>query len=106
MNQRTIDQRHAFAQATSSAFVPNVGYVAVGAPRMPANPIFGPERCLPTPGTLNGSIHELWSPDKVKAFRMTWQTRTWQPVMLGSANRLGFTAAYLAAYGWSYKGPV
>jgi hypothetical protein len=108
MNMRGIDHDHAFARPTAAAFVPGAGYVSLGDPPMPAHRIFPTERCSPPLDTPDRSVHELWSPDKAKVIKFAWMRsiRTWQVLQLGVANRLGFTPSYLAAYGWSYKGPA
>jgi hypothetical protein len=105
---REIGRDHAFASPTSSAFVPGQGYVSIGPPPMPAACVHQEHHCCPSPTANDGSIHELWSPDKHKVFKMAWrrETKTWMGLQLGQGNRLGFTSAYLAAHGWTYKGPA
>lgn len=102
---QTIDQKRAFSQPTSTVFVPNVGYVSAGPLKMPSVVIFPAARCLPPIGALNDSIHELWSPNRFRTFKMAWRLKTWQPLQM-QGNRLGYTADYLAAHGWEYKGPA
>ncbi len=105
-DKRQISYHHAFAQPAMSTFIRGLGYVSADLPKMPDKTVFPAEVCSPPPDALEGSIHELYTPGKIKIVRMAWKRsiKTWV-ALTPDSNRLGYLPAYLAAHGWSYKGP-
>lgn len=98
------DRTAAMRDRTAHAYMAGVGYIRVGTPPMPAIPVDDARACLPPPPVASNTDHVL-QPPSGPTMVMTWGGMEWIPP-LGKGKRLAFTAAYLAAHGWSYVGPA
>lgn len=92
---------------SSHVFRHGRGYVHVGKQVMPRKPKAAAAACLPLATAADKSWHLLASPCGNALVRMWWSVKDqhWVPVQ-GTGNRVGFEAAYLAAHGWQYEGPL
>ena len=79
-----------------------VGYIHVGPLPMPTKPVWGASSCYPPDGAADGSLHFLATPGGGRIM-MRWHaiTKEWSPLTPLKGSRIGYTAVYLAAHGWS-----
>jgi hypothetical protein len=82
------------------------GYLHVGEPALPAKPVHPPAKAEPPAATADGSWHVLVPQQGGPGVSMRWNAarRCWMPV-IGTGIRTAFSPQYLAAHGWTYKGP-
>lgn len=85
----------------SYRFIPGQGYVNIGPPPMPADPIGVADDCKPPSVAVSSSYHLLQPPMGAEKMKMQWSEGSWVPP-LGAGKRMAFTPAYLAAHGWTY----
>lgn len=74
---------------------------------MPANLIGTADKCEPLALANTGTKHVLISA-KGPEIVCEWDAgmKVWLPPLEAQGHAMGFTSAYLAAVGWTYKGPV
>lgn len=90
-------------QRISHTLVPGLGYVRLGEPLMPANPVFPVAACLPPEGTPDLTIMAFILPGTTEpSIRLQWMAEklVWAPLSPIAGNRLAYRPGYLAAHGW------
>lgn len=99
------NRQSALAAKSAHALIPGAGYVRVGHPAMPENPVGPPAECLPEADTPDGSVHWLIEPNGQNRQHFVWHkaSNEWAPLSPLKGNRIAFTAAYLAAHGWKLQ---
>lgn len=94
---------------TAYKLIPGKGYRLLGTPSLPDSPLGVAAACEPLSGTLEETQHYLLPPvdrDAPQAV-FTWYPDKKEWECFGRVGkRVGFTSAYLAAYGWTYGGVV
>lgn len=100
---KRVDRKAALKDKMSHALIKGVGFVNFGPLPQPNN---GKPPVHPSQGAPQGSLHWLNAPLSPNPVLMKWDGSHWEhPHNPMAGNRLGWTATYLGAHGWTYKEP-
>ena len=102
---KVVPRSTAMASRTAHVFVPKLGYLHAGPLAMPKVAQGGADSASPAAAAVDGSRHILKAPDGGPELAFTWIARekAWERY---GGRRMAFSAAYLAAHGWSYVTPA
>lgn len=99
-----VPREEALLYEAAHDFVPGVGYVTIGLPEVRVPPIYPPSACTPPDDTQDGATVGLLSPGDVPvAFVWSKEKHLFRVRLLGRGNRLAYSPAYLASYGWKLQ---
>lgn len=101
-----VNQDIAMRDPCCHAFHHGRGYLHVGHPPLPAKPAATAAVAKPPAPAADASWHLLVPPHGGPGVALQWHSAksVWLPV-IGTGNRVAFSPEYLAAHGWTYKGP-